>query len=53
MYTFEDALVLEAYTDLLEKLVEEGRMMEIPSIKQFREAYEVFHSEGFDPDTMH
>lgn len=53
MYSLEDAMLLEAYVDLQEKLIEEGRMMEIPSMQEFQRAYEIFRSDGFDPNSVH
>ena len=53
MYTLDDAILLEAYVDLVEKLIEEGRMMEIPSMLDFERAYEVFRSAHFDPTSVH
>jgi len=53
MYTLNDAMLLEAFVDLQEKLIEEGRMMEIPSMEEFRKAYEIFRQDGFDPNSVH
>ena len=53
MYTLEDAMLLEAFVDLQEKLIEEGRMMDIPSMAEFQRAYEIFRSVDFDPNSIH
>ncbi len=53
MYTLDDAMLLEAYVDLQEKLIEEGRMVDIPSMQEFQRAYEIFRSDGFDPNSVH
>jgi len=53
MYTLEDAMLLEAFVDLQEKLIEGGRMMDIPSMEEFQRAYEMFNSVDFDPNSIH
>ena len=53
MYTQEEMQLITDYLDLVEWLIDEERLMEIPSMKHFLEAKAFFNSGGFDPDKLH